>query len=124
MKATKSREREVSKTIKESEHTISDLKSHLLEANKTEEVILQQLNDKKQVCEKLEADIKLLKSEIEKVKKGSQFENSSRILNEILSSQRSPNNKTGLGYTEDSNFAAQGFVKKNNQLRICSEKLI
>jgi hypothetical protein len=45
--ATKSRERDVSKTIKESEQTISDLKSQLLEANKFEEVILQQLNDKK-----------------------------------------------------------------------------
>jgi hypothetical protein len=44
---TKSREREVSKTIKESEQIISDLKSHLLETNKIEEVISQQLNDKK-----------------------------------------------------------------------------
>ena len=48
--ATKSREREVSKTIKESQQTISDFNSHLLEANKIEEVILQQLNDKKKVC--------------------------------------------------------------------------
>jgi hypothetical protein len=88
------------------------LKSQLLEANKIEEVILQQLNDKKQVCEKLEADIKLLESEIEKEKKGSQFGNSSNILDEILSSQRSPNNKTGLGYTQDSNSTSQGSVKK------------
>jgi DNA repair exonuclease SbcCD ATPase subunit len=110
--ATKSREREVSKTIKESEKTISDLKSQLLEDNKIEEVILQQLNDKKQVCEKLEAEIKLLKSEIEKEKKGSQFGNSSKILDEIISSQRSPNNKTGLGYTQDSTSTSQGSVKK------------
>jgi hypothetical protein len=52
---------------------MSDLKSQPLEANKIEEVILQQLNDKKQVCKKLEAEIKLLKSEIEKEKKESQF---------------------------------------------------
>ena len=44
---TKSREREVFKTIKESEQTINDLNSHLLEANKIEEVILKQLSDKK-----------------------------------------------------------------------------
>jgi hypothetical protein len=109
---TKSREREVSKTIKELEHTISDLKSQLLEANTIEEVILQQLNDKKQVCEKLEAEIKPLKSEIEKEKKGSQFENSSKILDEIINSQRSLNNKTGLGYTQDSTSTSQGSVKK------------
>jgi hypothetical protein len=110
--ATKSREREVSKTIKESKQIISDLKSHLLETNKIGEVILQQLNDKKQVCEKLEAEIKLLKGEIEKEKKGSQFENSSKILDKILSSQISPNNKTDLGYTQDSTATLQGSVKK------------
>jgi hypothetical protein len=38
--ATKSREREVSKTLKESLQTISDLKSEVLEANKSEEIIL------------------------------------------------------------------------------------
>jgi hypothetical protein len=83
------------------------LKSQLLKTLKIEEVIVQQLNDKKQVCEKLEAEIKLLKSEIEKEKKGSQFGNSSKILDEILSSQRSPNNKTGLGYTQDSTSTSQ-----------------
>ena len=57
---------------------------------------------KKQVCEKLEVEIKMLKNEIEKEKKGSQFGNSSNMLDEILSSQRSPNNKTGFGYTQDS----------------------
>jgi hypothetical protein len=88
------------------------LKSQLLEANKIEEVILQQLDDKKQICEKLEAEIKMLKSEIEKENKGSQFENSSKILDEILSSQRSPNNKTGLGYTQNSTSTSQGSVKK------------
>jgi hypothetical protein len=110
--ATKSREREVSKTIKELEQIISDLKSQLLETNKIEEVILQQLNDKKQVCEKLEAEIKLLKGEIEKEKKGSQFDNSSRILDEILNSERSPNKKTSLGYTQDSTATLEGSVKK------------
>jgi hypothetical protein len=32
-------------------------------------------------------------------------------LDEILNSQRSPNNKTGLGYTQDSNSTSQGYVK-------------
>jgi hypothetical protein len=83
-----------------------------LKTNKIGEVILQQLNDKKQVCEKLKVEIKLLKGEIEKEKKGSQFKNSSKILDEILSSQRSPNNNTGLGYTQDSTATLQGSVKK------------
>jgi hypothetical protein len=32
-------------------------------------------------------------------------------LDEIISSQRSPNNKTGLGYTQDSTSTSQGSVK-------------
>jgi hypothetical protein len=107
-----SREIDASRTIKESEQIISDLKSQLLEAKIIEEVILKQLNDREQVCEKLEAEIELLKGELEKEKKGSKFENSSNILDEILSSQRSPNNKTGLGYTQDSTSTSQGSVKR------------
>jgi hypothetical protein len=110
--AIKSREREVSKTLKESEQTISDLNSQLLETNKIEEIILKQLSDKKQACEKLEADITLLKNELEKEKKRSNFGNSSKILDEIISSQRSPNNKTGLGYIQDSTSTSQGSVKR------------
>jgi hypothetical protein len=67
---------------------------------------------KKQACEKLEAEIKMLKSELEKEKKRSNFGNSSKILDEILSSQRSPNNKTGLGYTQDSTSTSQRSVKR------------
>jgi hypothetical protein len=77
------------------------LKSQLLEAKRIEEVILKQLNDREQVCKKLEDEIELLKGEFEKEKKRSKFENSSKILDEILSSQRSPNNKISLGYTLD-----------------------
>jgi hypothetical protein len=54
----------------------------------------------------------MLKGEFEKEKKGSQFENHSKILDEILSSQRSPNNKTGLRYTQDSIVTLQGSIKK------------
>jgi hypothetical protein len=39
-------------------------------------VILKQINDREQVCEKLDAENELLKSELEKEKKGSKFENS------------------------------------------------
>jgi hypothetical protein len=66
---------------------------------------------KKKVCEKLEDEIKRLKSEIEKENKGSKYGNSSKILDEILSSQRSPNNKTSFGYTQDSNSTSQGSIK-------------
>jgi hypothetical protein len=66
----------------------------------------------KKVCEKLEVDIELLKGELEKEKKGSKFENSSKILDEILSSQMSPNNNIGLGYTQESTSTSEGYVKR------------
>jgi hypothetical protein len=114
--AQKSREREVSKTIKETGKVINDLKTQLQEAKRIEEVILKQLNDREQDCEKLEAEIVLLKREIEKEKKQSRFENSSKILNDILNNQRSPSNKTGLGYDQKkfnkgSNFTYQEINK-------------
>jgi hypothetical protein len=91
---------------------ISDLKSQLLEAKRIEEIILKKLNDREKVCKNLEAEIELLKGEFEKENKISKFENSSKILDEILSSQRSPNNKTGLGYTQDSTTTSQGSAKR------------
>jgi hypothetical protein len=114
--AQKSREREVSKTIKETGKVINDLKTQLQEAKIIEEVILKQLNDREQDCENLEAEIILLKGEIEKEKKQSRFENSSKILNDIINSQRSPSNKTGLGYDQNkfnkgSNFTSQEINK-------------
>jgi len=66
----------------------------------------------KKVCEKLEVDIELLKGELEKEKKGSKFENSSKILDEILSSQMSPNNNIGLGYTQESTSTSEWYVKR------------
>jgi hypothetical protein len=97
-----SREIDASRTIKELEQIISDLMSQLLEAKIIEELNLKQINDREQVCKNIEADIELLKGEFEKEKKRSKFENSSKILDEILSNQRSPNNKIGFGYTQDS----------------------
>ena len=38
---------------------------------------------------------------IKKVEKSNKFLNSSTILNEILDSQRSPNDKSGLGYNKE-----------------------
>jgi hypothetical protein len=57
MKKKKSKEKEVSITINESEQIIIDLKTQLQEANRIEEVIIKQLNEKQLDCEKLEAKI-------------------------------------------------------------------
>jgi chromosome segregation ATPase len=91
--AKKSREREVSKTIKEIGKVINDLKTQLQDAKRIKEVILNQLNDREQDYEKIEVEIVQLKREIEKEKKQSKFEKTSNILNDIINSQISPNDK-------------------------------
>ena len=57
-----------------------------------------QINKKEESCCKLEAEIVDLRKKVEKSNK---FLNSSQILNEILESQRSTNDKSGLGYKKE-----------------------
>jgi chromosome segregation ATPase len=94
----KSREEEVSKSIKKTEQIIVDLKTQLQEAKRIEEILSKRLNDKEQNCEKLEAEIVLLRRKLEKGTNLSKFESSSKILDDILNSQRPSSNKVGLGY--------------------------
>jgi hypothetical protein len=96
--AIKSREKEVSKTISESNQLIIKLKTQLQETKRKEEILNKELNEKQQICKILEDEIVQLKGKLEKEDMQSKFKNSSKILNNILSSQRSSNDKTGLGY--------------------------
>jgi chromosome segregation ATPase len=102
--AQKIRGNKVSKTAKESEKIIIDLKTQLREARRNEEVLNKQLNEKQQDCKKLEIEIVQLKRELEKGNNQSRFEKSSKILNDIPNSQRSPNDKRGLGYYQNSTY--------------------
>jgi hypothetical protein len=88
------------------------LKPQLQESKRIEEFVLKQLNNREQNNENLEAEIVLLKREIEKEKKQSRFENNSKILNDILNNQRSPNDKTRFGYTQDSTCMTQRKNKR------------
>jgi hypothetical protein len=48
-----------------------------------------------------------------KVENSNKFLNSSKILNEILDSQRSPNDKSGLGYNKESTHVEESSSKKH-----------
>jgi hypothetical protein len=69
-----------------------------------EEVVRSQLKEKEENCEKLEAEIVSLRKELEKttdqLSRSLKFGKSTEILDNILSYQRSPFIKTGLGYDE------------------------
>jgi hypothetical protein len=81
--------------IRKSFETIIHLKTQIEEAKGIEELLNIQINEKEESCFKLEVEIVDLRKKVEKSNK---FLNSSRILDEILESQRPPCDKLGLGY--------------------------
>jgi hypothetical protein len=63
-------------------------------------------------CHKMEAEVVNLRKKVEKSNTQIKFLNSSMILDEILDSQRSPNDKSGLGYNkEEISTPKKPFVK-------------
>jgi hypothetical protein len=69
-----------------------------------------QVNEKEESCLKLEAEVVELRKKVEKSNK---FLNSSTILNEILDSQRSPNDISGLGYKKEATHVEERTSKKH-----------
>jgi hypothetical protein len=75
-----------------------------------------QINEKEDSCHKLEVEVVNLRNKVEKSNK---FLNSSRILDEILESQRSPCDKSGLGYKGEDTHAEESTSKKHE---VCPSK--
>jgi chromosome segregation ATPase len=78
-----------------------NLKTQIEEAKRIEELLKNQVNEKEESCHKLEAEVVDLRKKVEKSNTHIKFMNSSTILDEILDSQRSPNDKSGLGYNKE-----------------------
>ena len=90
--------------------TIVHLKTQIEEAKRIEEFLKNQINEKEYYCCKLEDEIVDLRK---KGDKSNKFLNSSLILDEILKSQRSPYNKSGLGYKGEDTHAEASTSKKH-----------
>ena len=96
--------------ISKSFETIVHIKTQIEEAKRIEELLKIQINEKEESCCKLEAEIVDLRKKVEKSNK---FLNSSRILDEILESQRSSCDKSGLGYKGEDTHAEASTSKKH-----------
>jgi predicted nucleic acid-binding Zn-ribbon protein len=81
--------------IRKSFETIVHLKTQIEEAKRIEELLKNQINENEESCCKLEAEIVDLRKKVENSNK---FLNNSLILDEILESQRSLYDKSGLRY--------------------------
>jgi hypothetical protein len=84
--------------LKETKEINPNLKTQLEEAKIIEELLKIQVNEKKESCHKLEVEVVDL---IRKENKSKRFMINSTILDEILDSQRSPNDKSSLGYKKE-----------------------
>jgi hypothetical protein len=84
------------------------VKTQLEEEKMIEKVVRSQLKENEENCKKLEAEIISLRKELEKTidqfNRSLKFEKSIEILDNILSFQRSPLIKTGLGYDEKKKY--------------------
>ena len=84
---------------KEMEKIVSNLKDKILEASKIEESPEKSLKEKQMNCESFEAELALLRKQLETKHVQIKYENSSKILDEIITTQRYPSNKNGIGYS-------------------------
>jgi hypothetical protein len=96
--------------IRKSFEIIVHLKTQIEEAKRVEELLRNQINEKEESCHKLEAKVVDIRNKVEKSNK---FLNISLILNEILEIQRSPNDKSGLGYKREDTHAEASTSKKH-----------
>ena len=77
-----------------------DLKVHLEEAKVIEESLRKRLEEKEEIQEELEKEIVMLKRKLQKETIKQNFDKSTKILNQIIDSQRSIHDKTSLGYNK------------------------
>ena len=69
---------------------MSELRNQITEAKKREECLEEALKEKQQICEQLEAELVLLRDELDSKAGQEKFEKSSIVLNDILKGQRNP----------------------------------
>ena len=90
------------------EETISKLELQLEVSRRDEDRLLKQLQQREQVIERLQAEIILLH----------RLNGATQQLDEIISSQRPPSDKTGLGYQkhqENTDISSQHHEKKDKE---------
>ena len=100
------------KLIEITEIVIIDLKIRLEEARVTEEAINKLLTKKDKEHESLKSEIVLLRNKQQE----NNMNGSSKILNQIISNQRSTNDKTGIGYkAETYNPSTSNFFEETRK---------
>ena len=98
----------------EQEKEILKLREQMGEGRKAEEDLKKKSLEKE---EQLQVEVNILKGKLEEKDKLLRFQDSSKVLDYILSSQRSPAIKTGLGFHEyvEGESSSQGEARNSNE---------
>jgi hypothetical protein len=83
------------------EKLMSNLKNQILEENGIEESLKKYLKEKQITCERMEAEIVHLRKELDAKLIQTKYENSSKILDKIITTQRDLGNKNGISYSQE-----------------------
>jgi hypothetical protein len=112
------------------EKLMNNLKKQILEANKIEESLEKSLEEKQITVERMEAEIVHLKKELDAKIIQTKSENSSKILDKIITVQRDSGNKNGIGYSQKESHvnsksyadALHSTFKKINEEKISNDQ--
>eukprot|EP00253_Pinus_taeda_P029858 PITA_29858 len=101
-------------SLEEQEHEVIKLKQQVEEGRKAEEDLRKQCLEKE---EQHQVEVNILKGKLEEKDKLLRFQDSTKILDDILGSQTSPSIKTGLGFYEsiEGESSSQGEARNSNE---------
>ena len=104
---------ELLQALEEQENEVLELRKQVEEGRKVEEIMKKQYLEKE---EKYQVEVNILKGKLQEKDKLLQFQDSTKVLHDILSSQRSPTIKTGIGFHEsiESESSSQGEARNSN----------
>jgi len=98
----------------EQEKEILKLREQMEEERKSEEILKKQCLEKE---EQLQVEVNILKGKLEDKDKLLRFQDSTKVLDDILNSQRSPAIKIGLGFHEsiEGESSSQGEARNSKE---------
>ena len=79
------------------------MKHQIQEPNRIEERLEKSLKEKNLIYERMEEELVHLREELDAEFIQTRYENSSKILEKIVTTQRDPSNKNGIGYSKEEN---------------------
>jgi predicted RNase H-like nuclease (RuvC/YqgF family) len=108
-------ELDMKKETRELEQMITKLKVQIEEDKRIKEALKEQLEEMDNIIINLEAKVVTLRNDIQK----KNMQNSSKVLDDIISSQKSHLHKFGLGYNQTENGSSSKTKARNKSKELC-----